>query len=120
MPGPLISLLWMLLCVMTVAALAYWFTKNVVGKRMLPGYFGSGENMKVLSVLNLGKNQRIAVVQVGKRYFLLGIAEQSISLLSELSQEEVSDWTAENTEKLPTFREALRENLQKRSRGDKK
>ena len=121
MPGdsPWASLLWMLFCVAAVTGLAYWFTKFVLGKKQ----FGVKKNgdLEVLAAMNVGKSQRIAVIRAGKRFFLLGLTEQNVTKISELTEEEVSCWTEKPPEeKNPSFSEAFRIQLEKKLRGEKK
>ena len=77
MPGEsgLLSLLWVLLCVLVIVGAAYWFTKHVVGQR-LGGRIGLGrtDGLRVLTRAQLGRDQSLLVVQAGERYFLLGAA----------------------------------------------
>ena len=117
MPTPWGSLLWMLLCVAGVTTLAYWFTKFVVGRKQTGTQ--NGRELQLLAAISVGKNQRIAVLRAGERYFLLGITEQNISLLSELSEEEAQCFTQKSQE-TPTFMEAFQEQLGRKFRGDKK
>ena len=106
------AVLWMLVCVVAVIGLAYWFTRFVVGRGLIPGAGRQqgGKQMEVLSQQTLGKDQRIAVVRVGTRYFLVGIAANSVSMLAELTEEDIT--CAEVSPEAPaegqlSFREAL-------------
>lgn len=45
---------------------------------------GSHERLRVLGRTSLTRSSSLAVVQVGERRFLVGAAEQSVTLLSEL------------------------------------
>ena len=85
----ILTLLWLLICVLAIVVLAYLFTKYVAGKGGGFGISGSGtEQFKVLSRLPLGREQFLALVQAGNRYFLLGVASTGVSPVAELSQEE--------------------------------
>ena len=102
-----------------ITGLAYWFTKYVLGKKQ----FGMKkmDGLEVLAAMNVGKSQRIAVIRAGNRYFLIGLTEQNITKISELTEEEVSCWTEKQPEeKNPSFGEAFREQLEKKLRGEKK
>lgn len=105
-------LLWTLICVVAILGLAYWFTRFVVGKqyRFKGGRRQGKDQIEILSQQPLGKDQRIAVARVGTRYFLVGIAPNSVSLLSELKEEDIV--CAEESPEPPaagqlSFREAL-------------
>ena len=121
MPGdsPWASLLWMLFCVAAVTGLAYWFTKFVLGKRR----FGMQKDQKlsVLATIGVGRSQRIAVLRAGKRYFLLGLTEQNITKISELTEEEAACWEEKPRDgENPSFGQAFKEQLEKKLRGEKK
>lgn len=109
--GSLLSLVWLLLCVVAIIALAYLFTRYVAGKggRMI-GVSGGTECFKVLERLSMGREQSVALVQAGERYFLLGVTASGISLIAELSQEETQALHPPRPDQPapPSFREALR------------
>lgn len=113
------SLLWMLLSVGLVTGLAYWFTRNVVGRHR---FYNRESRFQVLDSLTLGKSQKIAAVKAGSRYFLLGLTEHTITNLCELTEEEAAQWQqpAESGAPLPKFGQAFREQLQKKLKGEKK
>ena len=113
--SPWTSLLWMLFCVAMVTGLAYWFTKFVLGKKQ----FKKDSGLEVLTSVSVGRNQRIAVVRAGEQYFLLGLTEQNITKISQLTKEEVSVWEKKQPEN-PSFGEAFKEQLEKKLRGEKK
>ncbi len=106
------TLLWLLVCVVVVIGLAYWFTRVVVGGGLPVGgkRKPGAKQMEILFQQTLGKDQRIAVVRVGKRCFLLGIAPNGVSLLSELSEDDIvsaEEPPEASTDGQPSFREAL-------------
>ena len=113
-----LSLLWVLVCVVVIIGLAYWFTKYM-GSRGVLGALGAAkgnEQFRVLARLALGKDQTLVMVQVGERYFLLGVTQSAVSTLTELTREEASPWlTRPDTQAAaPSFREALQKVLQQR------
>lgn len=83
------TLLWLLLCVVVVIVLAYLFTRFVAGRGGTMGLSGSNGQFKVLARLSLGREQSAALVKAGERYFLLGAAPSGVTLLAELTTEEV-------------------------------
>ena len=119
MPGmqSLLSLLWMLLCVVAIIVLAYLFTRHVVGRGgLVRGMSGGNGQFKVLARLSLGKEQAAELIQAGERYFLLGVASSGVSLLADLSQEEAEALYQPPTDQPPppNFRESLRTVLQQK------
>lgn len=107
----ILSLLWVLACVVVIVGLAYWFTKFVVGRGGLSTLgLGQGtESFRVLARLPLGRDQSLVLVQTGERYFLLGVTQSAISTLAELTPEEAEAWRRPQAEQPapPSFREAL-------------
>ena len=104
--------------------MAYWFTRYVVGGGRL-GSLGLGQQNEKLCVLTqtpIGKDQRLAVIQAGKRYFIVGITPQNITLISELTSEEAQPWLKdsmqEGTVVLTGFQQVLIQSWQKRKRGE--
>ena len=114
--SPWVSLLGMLIVIVVVIGLAYWFTRHVVGKGRLPsfGMMRKEGELSVIARTQMGKDQRLAVVQAGERYFLLGVTAQNISLLAELSAEEAARWLPKEESgegQNPTFKEAFMDSL---------
>ncbi len=107
----ILALMWLLVCVIVIAALAYLFTKHVAGRGggML-GMSGGNERFKVLARLSLGRDQGVALVQAGERYLLLGVTPSGISLVAELTREEAQALYAPPPDQPapPSFSEALR------------
>ena len=108
--GSLLSLLWLLVCVLVIVVLAYLFTKHVAGRGGMLGLSGGNERFKVLARLPLGRDQSVALVQAGERYLLLGVAPSGLSLVAELTKEEAEAMCAPPADQPapPSFSEALR------------
>lgn len=72
MPPEITSLLWALAVTVLMLALAYWFTRYVVGRlaggRLLPRQ----SRMTVLEQLSVGRDQRLLLVKVGIRSICWG------------------------------------------------
>ena len=122
--NPLLSLFGMLGSVVLILVLAYCFTRYVVGNGGL-GELGMGqrnEHLRVLAQTPVGKDQRLAVIQAGERYFVVGMTPQNITLLSELTAEEASLWTKntsrESAAALSGFQQTFMNTWQKRKRGE--
>lgn len=112
------SFLWLVVSVVLIIGLAYWFTRYVVGR----GGFGAAGLLKtggleVLAQLTLGRDQKLLVVRAGERFFLLGAAAGSVTMLAEFTAEEAALWREKAEKKdLPGFREALNAVLQQKGR----
>ncbi len=58
-----------------------WFLKRM----KLPA-LGQQKGMRIVTQLNIGTKERIAVIQVGEEQFLIGITPQSIQTLAKLEK----------------------------------
>ncbi len=71
----------LLLTFLLVLGLAY-FTSKFLGQRMTrAGGFGG----KVYSTLSLGPNRAVHVVEIAGKFMVLGVTEQNITLLNEIT-----------------------------------
>ena len=125
MPGGVWSAVGMLAIAIAILFFAYLATRWL-GLRQSSGG-GSGRlrvngagPFRVLWQINLGRSERIVLVQFGEekgknQFFLLGVTAYSISTLKELSGEEMAGWLSEEDRApAPGFAEILKENLWKR------
>ena len=98
--NPFVSLLGMLVLIAAILFLAWWATKQIAQRPGLRGFGGRLPNgdMSVLAQIPLGREQRLVVVECAARYFLLGVTEHNISMLSELDEESVQQWKQEQDE----------------------
>ena len=122
--NPLLSLLGMLGSVILILGLAYWFTRYVVGAGGLDrfGWRQHDERLRVLDRTPLGKDQHLAVVQIGARYFAVGVTTQNINLLSELTEEEAAPWLKDAAQEgmaaMSGFQQTLLKTWQKKRGGE--
>ena len=119
MPG---SNFWSLLLVLLITILILYFAyvaTRWIGTHGLPGGAalpagGSGK-LRILAQLGVGRNERLVLVRMGERCYLLGVTEHQITLLRELDDGEAEPWLAENTAaQTPSFLEVLGETLRKK------
>lgn len=89
----LFSMLGALLCILLILALAYGATRLVAGGggRLSAPFLGGGR-LKVLDQISLGREQKLLLAQALERYYLLGVSPGGITMLCELSAEEVESW----------------------------
>ncbi len=116
--NPLASLLGMLAVIAAVLILAWWATKQIAQRPGLQGFGGRLPNgeMSILAQIPLGREQRLVVVECAARYFLLGVTEHNISMLSELREEDVQQWTQGQEEPVPTSKQSFSTLLQNKMR----
>ena len=108
--GSLLSLVWMLVCVLVVIVLAYLFTRYVASRGGTLGVPGGSERFRVLARLPLGREQSAALVKAGEKYLLLGVTASKITVLKELTPAEAEAVYALPPDQPapPSFGEALR------------
>ncbi len=73
-----------LLVVFVIIIIACYYVTKLVGTNQLVKTKNS--NFKILDTYKLGQNQLIAIVEVGTRYFCIGITKENVSLISELDE----------------------------------
>jgi flagellar biosynthetic protein FliO len=94
--------------------LAYFFKKKYTGGRLL-----GSKHIKIEDVAALSPDSRIAVVRVGTRLFLLGIAAGNISFLTELSEDDLPPPESDESTQM-SFAESFKAVMaQKLSKGSK-
>lgn len=86
-----LSLIGMCLCVAVILYLAYWVTRRIAMGNM-GGAMTSGGHMRIYDRLPLGQNKAVVVARVGLRWLVLGVSDEQITLLTELSEEESRIW----------------------------
>ena len=108
--GSLLSLIWLLVCVLAIVVLAYVFTKYVAGRGGTIRAAGGSERFKALARLSLGREQNVVLVKAGEKYLLLGVTTSKITVLKELTPEEAEAVYALPSDQPapPSFGEALR------------
>ncbi len=79
-----------LLMLSAVILLAYFCLKILKRFMDKSGFSSSGDDLKVLKRVALDSKNSVHIVQVQKRYFLVGTSEHSICNLAELNPEDVA------------------------------
>lgn len=83
-----------------------YICSKYIGKGISRG--GRSGYMRLVDQMPVGQNRTVAIVQVGGRYFVLGIASEQIQLLTELEEEDLIPIAAGNREgSTPDFGEVL-------------
>ena len=113
------SLLGILAVIVLILYLAYFATRWI-GTHSAPGNgllraSGAGD-LRILGQLGVGRNERLVLVRLGERCYLLGVTEHQITLLRELDGEEAAPWLAQNESAgaAPGFMEVLSETLRRK------
>ena len=114
------SLLGVLAVIVLILYLAYFATRWI-GTHSVPGgpgtlRAGGAGDLRILGQLGVGRNERLVLVRLSERCYLLGVTEHQITLLRELDGEEAAPWLARNesANAAPGFLEVLSETLRKK------
>ena len=114
-----VLIVWAVICIVVVLGMSYWVTRFVAGRSSFSTRRG-GKQIEILAQEAIGRDQRLAVARVGEKYFVLGIAANQISMLSELSKEEAAYWEAHpeqtSNPENPSFMEAFKDVLKQKTR----
>ena len=114
------SLLGVLAVIVLILYFAYFATRWI-GTHSIPGGAaalrapGIGD-FRILGQIGVGRNERLVLVRLNERCYLLGVTEHQITLLRELDGEEAASWLArgENAPAAPSFMEVLGETLRRK------
>lgn len=90
--------------VIAIIYLSYLASKYI-GKGL--GRTGSSRYMRLIDQITLGQDRHVAIMQVGGKYLLVGVTSGQISLLSEVSDEDLFPLEPDNAEgegKIPDFK----------------
>ncbi len=97
------------LCIVIGIIYLSYVAAKFVGKNSIRG--GRSQYMRMVDQMPLGQSRAVSVVQVGDRYFLIGIAEKQINILAELEEEGLVPLKMEepmNQTAIPEFKELMR------------
>lgn len=113
------SLLGMLAVAVLILVLAHlatkWIAAHGTGGFSGRALAGGSETFCVLGQISVGRNERIILMRLQERCYLLGVTEHSITLLKGLEGDEAKEWlTAEEKPAPPRFMDVLADNLRKR------
>jgi len=83
-----------------VALLAYYVTKMLALSRGRAGRIRGG-NLQVVESIATGAQSMIQLIKAGDKYLVVGITKERVTLLAELSKEEVSEPEAQEFPVVP-------------------
>ena len=89
-----VSVLMLVMLAAAVGVLA-WLMRRGAG-----GMSGAGSGMRLVAAQHLGQRERVVVLSVGSRHFLLGHTAHQVSMLAELSAEDLPVQSARLPENL--------------------
>ena len=98
-----IQFLSLIVVFILLLVVVYFVTRWIGG--MEQRQYGN-KNIKIIEGSRVGPNKVIQIVQVGKKFFDLGIGKDEISYLGEVKEEDLTI-SEENIKPLPDFKEIL-------------
>lgn len=112
MGDELLTLLGTVFMILLVLVLAYVCTRLLVGR--LPGT-GSGQRIRILEKVPMGKDSHLLLVKLGDAYQFLGVSQGAVTCLRQVPPEEAEQWdqTGDDT-RTSGFQAALRQVLEQR------
>ncbi len=96
------QLIKVLLIFVFVLAMTYYVTRWIGGYQKA---HSCGKNLKLVETMNLGSNKMISIVRAGSKYLVVAVGKEEMSLLAELSADEVQDLTDNETVTQESFQE---------------
>ncbi|MFN8548418.1 MAG: flagellar biosynthetic protein FliO [Candidatus Eisenbacteria bacterium] len=87
--GNYAELLLRMLFYLAVVVAVLWFGGRWVLPRLYKSRFGPARRMGILDQVVIAPGKSIAIVKVLERYYLVGIADGGVRLLTEMSRQEV-------------------------------
>ena len=101
-----------ILCALIIAA--SYFTTKFVGKRQMGGR--QDTNFKSIDIYRVSPNKYLQIVEVGERYFCIAVAKDTITVLGELSKEDIKNFPPAPVEK--SFKETMSEIINRKGQTD--
>lgn len=96
------QLIKVLLIFVFVLAMTYYVTRWIGGYQKA---HSCGKKLKLVETMNLGSNKMISIVRAGSKYLVVAVGKEEMSLLAELSADEVQDLTDNETVTQESFQE---------------
>ncbi len=115
MISSIIKFIFLLLVFFVLLFAASWFTKWYAKSGMLRKQQG---NIELMESYPIGQGKVLQIVKAGNRYFLIAQAKDTITYLTELSEDELY-WSIPETGKTAGFQDIFAEILHKRKKGNK-
>ena len=115
MISSIIKFIFLLLVFFVLLFAASWFTKWYAKSGMLRKQQG---NIELMESYPIGQGKVLQIVKAGNRYFLIAQAKDTITYLTELSEDELY-WSISETGKTAGFQDIFAEILHKRKKGNK-
>lgn len=108
--GSIASLIGLIgVCILIIVA-SYFVTRLVGGKQLSRQ---KNSNFKTIDTFHLAQNKYLSLIQVGKRYFVIAICKDTVTMLSELKEEDILMWR-EDVQNTASFKSIFNGMLKRR------
>ena len=97
-----------ILCILIIVA--SYYTTKFVGKKQLGRTAKS--NFRSIDIFRISTNKYLQIVEIGERYFCIAVAKDTITVVGELSKDNIKNFPPEIQEK--SFKETMSEILKKK------
>lgn len=88
-----VQLIGVALIFLFVLAATYATTKWIANYQRTTG---KNRNIKVIEIYRLSNNKYIEIIQTGSKYLAIGVSKDNISVLAELSEDDIINFSADN------------------------
>lgn len=105
--GKSIAELVVLLILFALVLVACVFTTRFVAGRQMQR--GRNSNFKPLETYQIAQNRYLQLVQIGTRYFVISVTKETVSLIAEMKEEEISVRQENGVGSQKSFKEILSE-----------
>lgn len=85
--GSVLQLIALLIVFVLVLAATYYVTKWIAKTGMIQS---GSKNIKVIETYKLAQNKYIQIVQIGTKYYSVGLTKDNITYLTELDEEQLN------------------------------
>lgn len=112
----ILTFLGLIIAIGAILLLSYVFSKYIGHK--VVGYSNS-VNIKVIDRIAIGQDKSLAIVEVGKKYYLIGISSSNISMLNEVFLDDlnnIQEFNKKDDGNFPQFKSIFLDVLSKMKR----
>ena len=92
-----LEFLYVMIIFIAVLAIAYFVTRWI-GK-LQKNQYGAGSNLELLEACRLSTNKYMQIVRAGKKYFVLAVCKDTVTVIGELSEDELEATRKNGNEK---------------------
>lgn len=103
-----------ILCILII--IASYYTTKFVGKKQLGR--SAKSNFRSIDIFRISTNKYLQIIEVGERYFCIAVAKDTVTVVGELSKDDIKNFPPEIQEK--SFKETMADILKKKEASDHK